>query len=184
TNLQGRGFSNFINVEMQDSRNGVWQLDCWENKFPFSGMHACTRLSLDQAGNQLIRYHFGNHALITLDGTANNERYFLYQNQVVDQIYQVSWSPSGGSSTGAMMEQDTTAFAYDNYGNATSISTTKTDKDPNSPYAGDSWTTTITNTPDVDTSTGCLNLLSESQVTYSSSVDGPSVTRTKDYSPD
>lgn len=177
-NVQGRGFSNFINVEMQDSRNGVWQLDCYENKFPFSGTHVCTRLSLDQAGNQLIRYRFGNHALITLDGTANNERYFIYQNQWTDQIYQVSWFPSGGSSTGAMLESDATTFVYDNYGNATS------DKDPGSPYDGVSWTTTITNTPDVDTRSWCLPLLNESQVSYTASDGSPSVTRTKQFTPD
>lgn len=183
-NLQGRGFSNFISVDMHDSRNNVWRHDCWENKFPFSGSHACTRLSFDQAGNQLIRYSFGNHALITLDGTANNERYFIYYNTWTDRTYQVSWTAGSGSSAGAIMQTDITNYAYDNYGNATSITTTKTDNDPGSPESGQSWTTTITNTPDVDTSAWCLTLSSEIQASYTASDGSSPVTRTKQYTPD
>jgi len=183
-NMQGRGFSNFMNIETYDSRNKVWRLDCYENKFPFSGTHVCTQLSLDQAGNQLIRESYGNHALTTLDGTADNERYFTYFNVSKDFKYQVSWSASSGSSTGPLIETDSTTYQYDNYGNATNVTDTRTDNDSNSPYVGDTWTTTTTSTPQVDTSSWCLPLLSEVQVTYSSSIDSPSVTRTRDYTPD
>ena len=184
TNLQGRGFSNFIGVQRLDSRNNVWRQDCYENKFPFSGMRACTRFSLDQAGSQLISYDYGNHALITLDGTANNERYFIYQNQQTALAYQVSWTPGSGSSTGPLVETDTATYQYDNYGNVTSLATTKTDNDSGSPYVGDSWTTTVTNTPDVDASTWCLGLLSEQQISYSASDGSPAVTRTRQFTPD
>jgi RHS repeat-associated protein len=179
SNLQGRGFSNFMNVETHDSRNNVWRLDCYENKFPFSGSYVCTRLSLDQAGTQLIRSRFGNHALTTLDATPNNERYFIWQNGWTDQIHQVS-----DSSTGPLIETDSMTYAYDNYGNATSIATTKTDNDSGSPYVGDSWTTTVTNTPDVSVNSWCLTLLSASTVTYAASDGSPSVTRTRQYTPD
>jgi YD repeat-containing protein len=184
TNLQGRGFSNFMNVERYDSRNQVWELDCYENKFPFSGRHACTQLSLDQAGNQLIRVAFGNHAATTLDGTANNQRYFPYYSQWTDQSYQVSWSATSGNSTGPLIGTSLTSYSYDNFGNPTTVSTTVTDNDSNSPYFNDTWTTTTTNTPDANPSTGCLRLLSQSRVSFTSSVGSTVPTLTKQFMPD
>src|SRR6185437_15969451 len=62
--------------------------------------------------------------------------------------------------------------------------TTKTDNDSGSPHVGDSWTTTVTNTPDVDASTWCLGLLSEQQISYSASDGSPAVTRTRQFTPD
>ena len=75
------------------------------------------------------------------------------------------------------------SYSYDNYGNPTSIQKTVTDNDPNSPYAGDSWITTTTNTPNVNTSSWCLDLLTESQISYTASI-GSSVTRTRQFAPD
>ena len=54
---------------------------------------------------------------------------------------------------------------------------------PASPYNGESWITTVTNTSDANLSTWCLNLFTETQVTYTASI-GSSVTRTKQLTPD
>ena len=89
----------------------------------------------------------------------------------------------GGTENGDLITTTSVNYTYDNYGNALTIDTTVTDNDPGSPYVNDSWTTNITNTPQVDTTHGCLGLLTQTQVAYSACVGG-SVTRTKTFTPD
>ena len=181
-NLQGRGFSGFNQVGRYDSRTALWDTTSYIGAFPASGVFAFDVKSYDQAGNQVVRYTFANVVNPALDSTAYNQRYFVYFNATTDQIYEV-----GGSKNGQLIKTVKTTYAYDNYGNATTIATTVTDKDstaPVSPYNGDTWTTTVTNTPDADPSTGCVSLLSQSQVSYTSSVGSTVPTLTKQFTPD
>jgi hypothetical protein len=76
------------------------------------------------------------------------------------------------------------SYTYDNFGNPLTIVATTTDQDVNSPYYGKSWTTRITNTPDTGTGVGCTSLLTQSVVSYTSTLDTTSVTRTKTFTPD
>jgi RHS repeat-associated protein len=190
TNVQGRGFSNFIQVQAQDSRNSLWQTRCYEVAFPYTGLQSCDYLSFDhsQSPAQFVHDWSGTHADITF-GSGNTERYFIYQSPQTLADYQVSWSPTAGNTPGPLIDTRVTTYAYDNFGNATSISTVVTDNDSNSPYIGKTWTTAIANVADVDGSNqntdladGCLSLLDQSVVTYSSSVPGStSVTSTKNF---
>lgn len=179
-NLQGRGFSGFKQVASHDLRNGLWNTIGYDGAFPADSQFAFDSTGFDQAGNQVVQYTFANDVTNTLDGTANNQRYFNYSNNITTQQYQVSWSPTSGSSAGPLISTTATAYAYDNYDNPTSITTTVTDNDSNSPYHGVSWVTTTTQTPFIDdptyqataSSIWCLGLIETSQVAYSGGPSG------------
>jgi RHS repeat-associated protein len=179
-NVQGRGFGNFISYRVFDSRSKTYETSCWENQFPFTGMPSCEQSSFDASGNSLIRAAFENHALTTLDGTANNQRYFPHYDWVTDQEYQVS-----GNSPGPLIATRKTSYVFDNFGNPTTVTHTVTDNDASSNYANHTWTVTTTSTPAVDTANWCLPLLTGNQTTtYTLSEVGGSVERTKQFTPD
>ena len=91
----------------------------------------------------------------------------------------------GGSENGDFITTASTNYTYDNYGNATTVATTVTDNDPGSPYVNDTWTSTTVNTITPDTTTWCLSLPTETQVTNSSTAPGgTAITRTVTYTPD
>ena len=95
----------------------------------------------------------------------------VYNSQAGIGPLGIGWSMSG---LGAI----TRCNLNDTYGNATHIVATVTDKDPGSPYTGDTWTTNTTNTTDIsvnqsaDLAAWCLNMLDETQVVYSSTLSG------------
>ena len=96
----------------------------------------------------------------------------------------------GGTENADLITTTSKNYTFDNYGNAVGIVTTVTDNDSNSPYKGQSWTTSVANTTDIsanqsaDLAAWCLNLLDETQVTYSSTLSGStSVTRTQTFTP-
>jgi RHS repeat-associated protein len=186
--LQGRGFTGFGTIQKYDSRNALWERFGYTQYFPYIQNPAFYQLAFDQANTQLIRFSYdSNEQALTLDGTANNERYFVYNN-TTNQQYQVSWSPSTGSTSGPLIETDTTNFTYDNYGNATSTTMTRTDMDSNSPYNGTSWTKTTTVKPYIGDPTyqaaalsaWCVGLPETIQVQYTGGPPGSAaVTRTQ-----
>jgi RHS repeat-associated protein len=178
TNLQGRGFAGFWERRWLDSRNGMYYYKFYEQTFPWTGMKF--KDFLDN-GSFLPIESVGTPNTLTqatLSSTANQERYFPYFTNLTTTQYEV-----GGAENGDLITTASTNFTYDGYGNATTIATTVTDNDPNSPYTGDTWTNNATNSPDVDTTHWCLNLFTQTQVAYSASVGG-SVTRTKTFTPD
>jgi len=178
-NLQGRGFSGFKQFGMHDSRTGLWDTTGYAGAFPASGVFAFDLLSHDQLGNQVIRYSFANDVTTTLDGTTHNQRYFNYYNSTTVQTYEV-----GGPKDGQLVRTDQTTYVVDNYNNPTTITETITDKDTTSPYYNQSWTTTTTNTTDVDPTHWCLTLFTQTQVAYTSTYDTTPVTRTRSFAPD
>ncbi|MFZ1869129.1 MAG: SpvB/TcaC N-terminal domain-containing protein [Steroidobacteraceae bacterium] len=178
-NLQGRGFAGFVNVQTYDGRNGIWDTLGYDRSFPFTGMLTGEVKTQNNTEQELIldlSYSFGD---TVLDSTEYDKRDFPYVSNSTRKDYEV-----GGTENTELIKTTTGSYSYDNYGNLTSASQTTTDNDSGSPYDGDSWTQTITNTPDPDTNTWCLGLLSESQISYSASDDSASVTRTRDYTPD
>jgi RHS repeat-associated protein len=182
--LQGRGFTAFQRVQRYDSRSALYETLGYDYLFPYIRNPVFDSLTFDQASNQPIRFSYAsNEQAITLDGTPNNQRYFVYNNTAT-QKYQVSWSPSAGSTPGPVIETDTTNYTYDNYGNALAVTTTVTDKDSGSPYYKDTWTTTTTNTPDPNTTSWCVRLLSQTQTVYTASNGDAPVTRTRTLTPD
>ena len=181
-NLQGRGFEGFWCMRTVDSRyvspNLLTRYQYFEQKFPWTGMEYT---DLRSTGVFYPAEFVGTPNTLTqatLSGTANQERYFPYFTNSTTIRREV-----GGSENGDLITTTSTNYTFDNYGNATTIATTVTDNDPGSPYTGDEWTTTTTNTPDVDTTHWCLTLVTEQQVAYTASI-GSAVTRTKTFTPD
>lgn len=178
-NLQGRGFAGFVNAQTYDGRNGIWDTIGYDRSFPFTGMLTGEVKTQNNSEQEMILDLSYSFTDTVLDSTEYEERYFPYVSSSTRKEYEV-----GGTENTELIRTTTGSYSYDDYGNLTSSSKTITDNDPGSPYNGDSWTTSITNTPDADASTWCLALLTESQVSYSASDDSTSVTRTRQYTPD
>lgn len=179
TNLQGRGFEAFYATDTYDSRSTLSDYQYYERSFPATGMKFQDIITCASC-NFYPSQWTGTLATTTLSSTQYQQRYFPYLSNVTDYRKEVS-----GSENGDLITTTSTNFTYDNYGNATSIAKTVTDNDPGSPYNGQTWTATTTNTPDVSTSPWCLGLLTQTQIAYSSSLSGSgSITRTKTFTPD
>lgn len=178
-NLQGRGFAGFASLQVHDSRNGIWETFAYDRSFPYTGMLSGEIATQNNTASETIFNRSYTLADTTLSATQYDERYFPHISGSMDKEYEV-----GGTENGELMTTRTASYSYDGYGNLTSSSQTDTDNDSGSPYDGDSWTTSVTNTPDVNTGEWCLGLFSESQVSYTASDGSPSVTRTRQYSPD
>src|SRR5258708_4726728 len=179
TNLQGRGFQSFYATRTLDSRNALYDYQYFERSFPYNGMKFQDIVEAS-SGTFYIGQFTATPEMITLDGTANNGRYFPYFSNVI--TYQREGVAPESSD---LITTATTNYTYDNYGNATTVATTVTDNDPGSPYVNDTWTTTTVNTITPNTSTWCLTLPTETQVTNSSTAPGgAATTRTVSYTPD
>jgi RHS repeat-associated protein len=186
--LQGRGWLGFERKYRQDSRNNINHMEHYSTQFPNTGLTAYV-LDRQPDGSTYIRSinnTFASLAAETLDSTPNNQRYFPYISNSTISNYEV-----GGSENSDLITTTSTNYIYDSYGNATNIVKTVTDNDPGSPYSGNTWTTNITNTTDIsvnpttDLAAWCLNMLTQTQVVYSSTLTGStSVTRTKTFTPD
>jgi RHS repeat-associated protein len=174
-NLQGRGFEGFEETRTYDSRTGVYDYFFYQPAFPYTGMETQEFYNFPTVTTRNVE---NTLAVKELDSATNNERYFPYFSNTTTKRKEL-----GGVENGDQIDTVSTNYSFDNYGNATEIVTTVTDNDPGSPYVGDSWTATVTNTTDVDVSTWCLGLLTESQTSYTAS-NGSAVTRTQDYTPD
>jgi hypothetical protein len=106
----------------------------------------------------------GTTAVTTLSSVSGAQRYFPYIASEAANKYEV-----GGTENGQLITTTATSYTFDSYGNPTQVSNTVTDTDSGSPYNGQSWTTVTTNTPSVDTTHWCLNLLTAKQTAYSAS---------------
>ena len=183
TNLQGRGLQAFANKDTADSRytptNTPTHFEQYAQTFPYAGMKVYESITETSSGP--LNSSFGTTAEIILDGTANNQRYFPYFSHWLTEVF---------NTTGSIFPLDpfthaSKSLTYDNYGNATNVSTTVTDSDSGSPYVNDTWTSTTTYTFAPDVSTWCLGLPTETTVTNSSTAPGgAAITRTLSYTPD
>ena len=192
TNLQGRGFAGFDNIGIIDSRNPtLMDVPLYRQDFPYTGMSKGHQVWEKGTG------HFNNPVLqtsvtlatTTLDSTTNNQRYFPWASNNTTTNYE--YVGPVGSANDYLITTSSIGYTYDNYGNALTVDTTVTDNDPNSPYTGDTWTVNVANTPDIathqtaDLAAWCLNMLDESQVAYSSKINGANtITLTKQFAPD
>jgi YD repeat-containing protein len=169
-NEQGRGFAGFETHSVYDSRNQLYERQSFDLTFPFTGMQIADAVTEGTASGQPVWSSSGTPTEVTLDTTAGSTRYFPYISASTGKWYEV-----GGTDNGQLVKSQTGSYSYDNYGNLTSSTETVTD-----PANGNYWTTATTNTTDVDTSTWCLDLFTQTQVSYTAQV-GASVTRTRDY---
>jgi RHS repeat-associated protein len=181
TNVQGRGFTGFEQVQRYDSRNALWENFFNDVKFPYVGMLDAHEVTQDQARTKNITYSWINRVSTQLDSTPNNQRYFVYINHSTLQNYEV-----GGAKDAQLVTTTATSYTFDNYGNATDVSRTVTDNDTTSPTYSDTWTSEVVNTVTPNTTQWCLNLPTQTTVTNSSSAPGgAAITRTIAYnSPD
>ena len=177
--LSGRGFLGFGTRTELDSRTGISTTWTYRQDFPFIGEVAGIVARQSSGTGPVISQSSNTWTPLELDSTANNQRWAAQLTGVSTQRYEV-----GGSLNGQLIGSYTDSYTYDSYGNATTVTSTAVDRDSTSPYVNQSWTTTTTNTPDVDTTNWCLPLFTESQVAYTASNDGPAVTRTKQFTPD
>jgi RHS repeat-associated protein len=178
SNLEGRGWQSFQTTRAIDSRNGMYTLDYFERYFPYAGMkYEYTYSNPNTQWSPITQVN--TPASLTLSSAEYQERYFPYWSNTTKSLRE-----EGGTENGDLTTTTSTNYTYDNYGNATSVATTITDNDPNSPYVNQTWTTTTTNTPDESTSPWCLSLMSQTQVAYTASNGSTPVTITKTLTPD
>jgi RHS repeat-associated protein len=181
-NLQGRGFQSFYSQKVTDSRTSLTHEQDFERQFPYNGMQFQDIIA---NSSHYIIETTAIPATTTLDNTANNQRYFPYFSVVNSNQKEL-----GGAEDGTLITTTATTYTYDNYGNATTVNTVMTDTDPGvspnlNPYNGKTWTSDTINTIAPSTSTWCLTLPTETQVTKSSTAPGgAAITRTVTYTPD
>jgi hypothetical protein len=176
-NLQGRGFSGFGTKITNDSRWGQFLYDSHWREFPFTGMPSDVKLT--DSYNETISDTQIVPNVNYLDQTAYNQRYLPFNSDV-----QTSLSEPGTNLTGPYSFQDT-SYVYDNYGNATTVTTTLTDESSVSPFAQEQWTTVTTSTFAPYTPYWCLGLPTEVTVTNTDTLPGSGtsgpITRTVAY---
>ncbi len=182
-NVQGRGFQGFYAKQTNDSRYTTSPLshyEYYERSFPYAGLKFQDIVS---TGAFYAIQATGTPASLsaaTLDGTAYNQRYFPYMGNLT-----ITQKELGGAENGTLVTTTSTNYIYDAYGNATNISTTVTDNDPGSPYAGYQWLTTTAVNVTPNTSAWCVGLPTQVQVTKSSTAPGGgAITRTTAFTPD
>ncbi len=177
-NSQGRGFNGFDAQRMVDSRNSTYRYHYFERVFPDRGM--VYRDDWVQSNNTTLISHVANtDTYLTLDSTANNQRYFPYASATTAQEYEVA-----GAKNGLLITTTATTYPVpDNYGNFGTVTRTVTDNDAGSPYLNQQWTTSVINTIAPNAANWCLNLPTQTTVTKSSTT-APSITRTVGYTPD
>jgi RHS repeat-associated protein len=178
-NVQGRGFQGFTTVNSLDSRTGFHDARSYSTLFPNSGMLMGESVTQGAGTNVSV----GSYSLLslTLDATANNERYFPYTASSSVNTYEVQ---VGGSYNGQLIT--TTAMNYgtpDIYGNFPSVVKTLTDQDSGSPYFGQQYTSTTATSITPNPATWCINLPTESDVT-STAPGVPAITRHLTLTPD
>jgi RHS repeat-associated protein len=141
-NIAGRGFEGFYDIRSLDSRNSLYTNTYYSQLFPETGMVSETTLSTSSKTYASV---VNTNTSDTLDAT--NKRYFPYISQSVSSQYEY-----GGTLDGTLVTQVTRTFAYAGtngftYGNLSKITTTTVDKDPTSPWTGQTFTDIVNNTP-------------------------------------
>ena len=179
---QGRGFQGFYSVREADGRDGTIDFRYYSQQFPYAGL-----LSMEERiqpdGQKRIASVTNSFASITLDGAANNQRYFPYVSSSTAKQFEIQ--PSG-TKDGALISTKTTSYATpDNYGNFGTVTSTLTDNDSDSPTYNAQWVSTTARSFSPDSSNSCLHLPTQTAVTKSSSAaGGASITRTASFTPD
>lgn len=175
----GRGFAGFAARKETDSRTGAYEIDYYIRDFPFTG--GVTTQESYQSSGVLVSRRDTTLSQMTLDATANNQRYFTYASAASASNYEV-----GGAVNGQLITTVSQSMTYDSWGNQIASSSVVTDADTGSPHYGSTWTTQTATTYYPDTgSNWCLRLPVSSSVSYTTSVAGePGVSRSSSYTPD
>jgi RHS repeat-associated protein len=175
-NLQGRGFQGFTSMSSTDSRTGFKDTRTYSTGTLNAGIDIPTAgmllgESVTQSAGTNVSVGTYTLAWLTLDSTANNERYFPYTASSSVDSFEVQ-IPNGIPGPYNGLKITTTAMNYgkpDNYGNFSSVSRTVTDEDPGTIYPGQQWTISTATSFGVSLpGAWCNSLPTERDVTYTS----------------
>ena len=183
-NLEGRGFAGFGAKQRYDSRSGIWETWNYSRGFPNTGMLNFDVAAQDNLNAKPINWRTNNLTYLTLNSATNNERYFPYANTTTINGYEVGGAKNADLITSTVINYGT-PDVYGNFGTVTSTVTDEDSQSPVSPNNGKTWTSTTVSTITADTSTWCLSLPTEVQVTNSSTATGgAAITQTVNFTPD
>src|SRR4029077_3889100 len=93
-NLQGRGFSPFGNVQVYDSRNGVWDTKGYQRAFPYAGMVSAELKTSNNSPSGLLFELTASTADTLISSTSYQQIYFPWISNQTVQNYEL-----GSSST-------------------------------------------------------------------------------------
>jgi RHS repeat-associated protein len=149
-NRQGRGFGGFYATRTVDSRNGLMRYVYYMRSFPYIG--AVFEDDVYQPdGATIISHNVNSWTYKPLVGSDCSVRCFPYANTTTSVTHDIA---SGAPLIATVVKN----FTYDNYGNATQLSSTITDNNSASPFYNLSWLSVVTNTISPDAgSNWCLD---------------------------
>lgn len=156
---QGRGFLGFYAQRTYDSRTTLYAYDYVHRSFPGTGL-PYQRLIRQSDTTTPVADLVGTVSSQVSGGTGTETRYFSFISNETTSRYEL-----GGTLNGSLIAQSNTTYAYaDGKGNATQVSSSQTDKDPNSPFFNLTWTNTRNATFENDAGNNCFGLLKTATV--------------------
>jgi RHS repeat-associated protein len=179
--LQGRGMAGFWKVRRTDTRNGIIQNKYFEQIFPKTGVLTQQEVFQPDGATTMSRLTASSTA-VTLDNTANNQRYVVYPASTSAQQYGVS---TNLTYNGVLVRSEATTNLFDN-ATGTIFDSTVTVSEPasgaNGVSDGKTWTAhtelptaSLTNDP----FNWCIGRPGEVRVTKQSTLTfGAAITRT------
>jgi RHS repeat-associated protein len=133
--LQGRGFLGFATQRIEDSRNGLVTVDVVARAFPHTGMHV-QRSVYQSNGTTPVSTWTVTPGQQAVGGAGIEQRVLPQVAARTEQRFEL-----GGALNGVAVTESATSYTYgDGYGNATTVLTRVTDKDPASPHFNAVWT--------------------------------------------
>jgi RHS repeat-associated protein len=193
-NLQGRGFEGFATTTSTDSRNGLIHSVAYSQAFPSIGavleddtFQSGGTTPISKTSNSYYVAQFvGSSSGYSMPGSAGASAAcpvscFSYVQSTTNNRYEL-----GAYKNGQWVSNAVTNYTYDPYGTLTVTTATLTDEDfgsPVSPFNGQSWVTTISNSITNYPSTWCLGR-PYSTTSQKTAPGQPTLTRTVNHTID
>lgn len=168
--LQGRGILGFERRYSIDSRDGLVHMEAFNQDFPYIGATAYYLVRQSDWATKVKEVSTTFSALS--NGTGFQSRSYPYPSQIVEDRFE-----TGGTMDGHWITRTTTSMTVDGYGSPNVVTVNVVDQSAASPFAGESYTTTTTNTLSNDVPTWCLGRATQTTV-QSTLPGGSSQTRT------
>ena len=169
-NLQGRGWLGFERRYAIDNRDGIVNVEGYNQTFPNIGT---AQYILARQSDWTTKIRETTHSPTSLSfGSGFDSRSFPYISQSVEDSFE-----AGGPLNGQIITRATTTTAVDSFGNPITVIVSIADRSTSSPWYGETFTTRTDNTISNDAANWCLGIPTQTSVT-SSLPDGSSQTRT------
>lgn len=182
-NRQGRGFAGFYATRSIDSRTNIYDYTYYRRDYPFTGL-VFQRDLVQPNGSSVITRTVNDLNVTDISGgtgctvssTSTTSRCFPY-------VSRATVTSNDLTTAAPLIQTSVTDLVYDNYGNATSATTTVTDNDTLSPFSGQSWSSVVTHTITPDVTNWCLGM--PTVTTTQNTTPGPvTATRRVDHAVD